>query len=127
MHRSQTHTKFFYFAGDGQIVDSGSVESVTSETKTDVTVTRHSEDGDQFRARCQVRPDHSTQSAVSVTRETMCGSRRLVDGPSIMRLVGTFFFFLNAKCLRCTKSESFPGQVCQDFAIPRSTWCKRFL
>ena len=74
------------------------------KNKGEKTVTMYSETGDQYRARFQISnvTDPSTQSVGSVTKETMCCSRRLEVGSSIMRLVGKRGFLGNTECMCCT-------------------------
>ena len=75
-----------------------------------------------------VIPDHSTQSVVCATRETMCCLLRLVDGSSIMRQVGTRGSLVNMECvLHSWVNESFPRQECWGSAIPTDTWSHRSL
>ena len=107
------------------------------EIKGEKTVTMYSEDGDQFRARYQIadvtRPLSSTCRVCD--RETMCCSRRLVAGSSIMRQVGTFGSLVNMECMCYThdvlwvrwSGESFPRQECYGSAISRDSWSRRSL
>ena len=110
-----------YHTADGGVI----------KNKGEKTVTMYSEDGDQFRARCQItdviRPINSI-SRVCDQRNNVLFTK--TGGWIINHETGRYTWFLREHgvfVLHSWVNESFPKQECWGSAIPRDTWSQRSL
>ena len=110
-----------YHTADGGVI----------KNKGEKTVTMYSEDGDQFRARCQITD--VTPPLNSISRVCDQGNKVLfmkIGGWIINHETGRYTWFPHEHAVYVLHSwvnESFPRQECWGSAIPTDTWSQRSL